>query len=130
MAKTDYRSVDAYIAAQPETSRSVLEEVRRIVRDALPQAVEVISYQIPAYRLPAGVVIYFAGWKARWSLYPTPNDLIARLGERLAPYEVEKGTIRCALSEPVPAKLIEDIVAMRAAEVAEAAEAKAARKRR
>src|SRR5262245_22401176 len=51
MAKTDFRSVDEYIATQPEAVRGTLERVRATIRKALPKAEEVISYQIPAYRL-------------------------------------------------------------------------------
>jgi hypothetical protein len=54
MAKTDYRSVDEYIAAQPEAVRGILQEVRGVIRKALPKAEEVISYQIPAYKIDWG----------------------------------------------------------------------------
>src|SRR5262245_6930139 len=55
MAKTDFRSVDEYMATQPEAARAALEQVRAAIRKALPSADEVISYQIPAYRLAGGV---------------------------------------------------------------------------
>jgi uncharacterized protein YdhG (YjbR/CyaY superfamily) len=67
MAKTDFQSVDAYIAAQPEAVQGLLERVRAAIRKAVPGAAEVISYRIPTYRLPAGPVLYFAGWKAHFS---------------------------------------------------------------
>jgi len=133
MANTDYTSVDEYIASKPEAVQRVLQRVRTIIRRALPAASEVISYQIPAYRLPAGIVVYFAGWKAHYSVYPATASVLAALGEDLAPYEISKGTIRFPLSEPVPVKLIERIAKLRAAEataraVANAAAKKAARK--
>ena len=90
------------------------------MRKALPRAEEVISYQIPAYKLNGRVVIYFAGWKEHYSIYPAQRRLVAAFKERLAPYEVNnKGTIRFPLSEPVPARLIEDIARFRAKEVTE-----------
>ena len=70
MAKTDFKSVDEYIASQPEAAQGVLQRVRSTIRKALPEAEEVISYQIPAYKLHGGPVLYFAGWKQHYSLYP------------------------------------------------------------
>ena len=90
------------------------------MRKALPTAEEVISYQIPAYKLNGRVVIYFAGWKEHYSIYPAQRRLVAAFKTRLAPYEVNnKGTIRFPLSEPVPARLIEAIATFRAQEVTE-----------
>lgn len=131
MAKTDFKSVDQYIAAQPEAVQGLLERVRSTIRKAVPAAGEVISYQIPAYKLPGGAVLYFAGWKQHYSLYPATKGVVAAFKDDLAPYEVNnKGTIRFPLSKPVPVKLIERIAKLRAKEVAEHAKAKAAAKKR
>jgi uncharacterized protein YdhG (YjbR/CyaY superfamily) len=119
MAKTDFKSVDEYIASQPEAVQSVLERVRRTIRKAVPGAEEMISYKIPAYKLRGGPVLYFAGWKKHYSLYPATDRVVAAFKDDLAPYEVSKGTIRFPLSEPVPVKLIERIAKFRATEVAE-----------
>ena len=116
MAKTRFASVDEYIAAQPEASRSVLKKVRSAIRKAVPAAEEVISYQIPAYKMPGRRVLYFAGWKRHYSLYPASGRLLAEFKDELAAYEVEKATIRFPLAEPVPVKLIERIAKFRAAE--------------
>ncbi|GAA4121439.1 iron chaperone [Aminobacter aganoensis] len=126
MAKTDFKSVDEYIAAQPQAVQPILERLRKIIRDALPGAEEVISYQIPAYKLDAGRVIYFSGWKEHYSLYPVTERLVARLGAEVAPYVAGKGTLRFSLSEPIPARLIERIALLRAEEEADARKAKAA----
>lgn len=120
MAKTDFKSVDEYIASQPEATQDVLERVRSTIRKAVPAAEEVISYQIPAYKLRGGAVLYFAGWKKHYSLYPANEHLVAAFKDDLAPYEVNnKGTIRFPLSQPIPVKLIERIAKFRAKEVAE-----------
>jgi uncharacterized protein YdhG (YjbR/CyaY superfamily) len=118
MAKTGFKSVDDYLASQPEAARAVLEKVRTIIRKALPGADEMISYQIPTYKLDGGAVIYFAGWKKHYSLYPATAQVVETLKDDLAPYEVEKGTIRFPLSQRVPVKLIGQIVKLRAKEVA------------
>ncbi len=124
MAKTDFKSVDEYIAAQPEAAQGVLELVRSSIRKAVPNAEESISYKIPTYKLRGDPVIYFAGWKQHYSLYPATNQIVATFKDDLAGYEVRKGTIRLPLSQPVPVKLIERIAKMRAKEVTERVKAK------
>jgi uncharacterized protein YdhG (YjbR/CyaY superfamily) len=126
MVKTDFKSVDEYIASQPEAVQGVLECVRSAIRKAVPGAEEVISYKIPTYKLRGSAVIYFAGWKQHCSLYPATHHVVAALKDELAPYEVKKSTIRFPLSEPIPTKLIERIAKLRAKEVAERERAKAA----
>jgi uncharacterized protein YdhG (YjbR/CyaY superfamily) len=118
MAKTDFKSVDEYIATQPENVQAILQRVRSIIRKAVPVAEEVISYQIPAYKLPGGPLLWFAGWKQHYSLYPATDHVVEAFKADLAPYKVNKGTIRFALSQPVPVKLIERIAKFRAKEVA------------
>lgn len=126
MAKTDFKSVDEYIASRPKAVQRILERVRSIIRRAVPEAEEVISYQIPAYKLHGRVVVYFAGWTEHFSLYPSGDRLVAAFKDELAPYERSKGTIRFPLSTPVPVKLIEGIAKFRRKEVAEREKAKAA----
>jgi uncharacterized protein YdhG (YjbR/CyaY superfamily) len=125
MAKTDFKSVDEYIASHPEAVQGLLKRVRSTLRKAVPEAKEVISYKIPTYKLPGGPVLYFAGWKRHYSLYPATDHVVEAFKDDLAPYEVDKGTIRFPFSEPVPVKLIERIAKFRAKEVAEREKAKA-----
>jgi uncharacterized protein YdhG (YjbR/CyaY superfamily) len=125
MPKPDYKSVDDYLAAQPESAQRILGRVRSAIRKAMPEAEEVISYKIPAYKLHGRVVLYFAGWKEHYSLYPASGGLVAEFRDELAPYELSKGTIRFPLSQPVPAKLIERIAKFRAQEAATRSKAKA-----
>ena len=124
MAKTDFESVDEYIAAHPEDVQPILRRVRSIIRKAVPGAEEAISYQIPTYKRHGGYVIYFAGWKQHYSLYPATDHLVAAFKDDLAPYKVNKGTIRFPLSQPVPVKLIERIAKFLAKEAATRARAK------
>lgn len=116
MAKTDFQSVDEYIAAHLEDVQAILSCVRSAIRNAVPGAEETISYQIPAYKLRGGAVLYFAGWKRHYSLYPAGDRLVRAFRSELAPYKISKGTIRFPLSEPVPVKLIGDIAKFRAKE--------------
>ena len=69
-------------------------------------------------------MIYFAGWKQHYALYPVSGRLIAAFKDDLVPYEVDKSTIRFPFSQPVPVKLIGRIVKFRAKEAAEREEKK------
>ena len=124
MAKTDFKSVDEYIAAHTDDVQAILSRVRGAIRNAVPGAEEMISYQIPAYKLQGGAVLYFAGWKQHYSLYPATDRLVRAFRSELAPYKISKGTIRFPLSQPVPVKLITDIAKFRAKEGAERDKAK------
>jgi uncharacterized protein YdhG (YjbR/CyaY superfamily) len=126
MAKTDFKSVDEYLATHPEDVQAILQRVRSAIRKAVPGAEETISYQIPAYKLHGGPVLYFAGWQRHYSLYPATDQLVEAFKDDLVPYKVDKGTIRFPLSQPVPVKLIERIAKFRAQEAAERARAKLA----
>ena len=130
MAKTDFKSVDQYIATHPKDVQRMLQRVRTTIRKALPDAEEVISYQIPTYKLHGGYVVYFAGWKQHYSLYPATKHLVTAFKRDLAPYEVNKGTIRFPLSQPVPVTLIGRIAMFLAKEAAERARAKPARRKK
>jgi len=131
VANNDYKSVDEYISAQPEELRDALQRVRSTIRKAVPEAAEVISYKMPTYKLRGNRVLYFAGWKQHYALYAATDSVVAAFKNELAPYEVDKGTIRFPLSAPVPVKLIERIAKFREKEVVEREEAKAtARKKR
>jgi uncharacterized protein YdhG (YjbR/CyaY superfamily) len=116
--KIALNSVDDYIALQPKAAQNILDRVRRAIRKALPQAEEVISYNMPTFKLNGQPVLYLAGWKRHYSLYPCAGPIIEAFKDDLAPYEVNsKGTIRFPLSEPVPLKLIERLAKFRALEI-------------
>ena len=118
MTKADFLSVDEYIAAQPEAVRSILGIVRSAIRKAAPEAEEVISYNMPTYKLQGSRLLYFAVWKQHYAIYAATEQVVAAFQKELAPYEIDKGTIRFPLSAPVPVKLIERITKFRAQEVA------------
>jgi uncharacterized protein YdhG (YjbR/CyaY superfamily) len=110
-------SVRDYIASKPKASRASLEAVRRAILKGIPQADEGLAYQMPAYTLNGAGVLYFAGWKAHYSLYPATDPLVAAFAKELAPYERSKGTIKFPLSAHVPVRLIERIAKFRARQV-------------
>ncbi len=112
------RSVDEYIAAQPEAARTKLRQVRATIRKAVPTAVEGIAYRMPAYKLNGKPLLYFAGFKEHYSLFAASGTFFAALKDELKGYEMRKGTVRFPLTEPVPVKLISRIAKLRAAGIA------------
>jgi uncharacterized protein YdhG (YjbR/CyaY superfamily) len=126
MAKTDLKSVDEYSASQPEAVQGILGHLRGAIRKSAPEAQEVISYKMPTYMLHGCRLLYFAAWKQQYSIYAATAQVVASFQPELASYEIDKGTIRFPLSEPVPVKLIGRITRLRAKEVAEREKAKAA----
>lgn len=129
MARTVWTTVDDYLAAQSPTVRAALVQVRRAIRKALPTADEVISYQIPAYRTADGLVLFFAGWQAHYSLYPATAAVVREFAADLAGCEISKGTIRFPLHRRVPVGLIGRIAKFKAREAEARAAARAGRKR-
>jgi uncharacterized protein YdhG (YjbR/CyaY superfamily) len=124
MPKTAFKSVDEYIATHPPEAQAVVQRVRSAIRKALPDAEETISYQIPTYKRHGRYVVYFAGWKNHYSVYPASSRLLAAFADDLAPYEIEKGTIRFPLGGPVPVRLIARIAKFMAKEADERAAVK------
>ena len=112
-------SVAGYIAAQPAGARPGLRKVRAAIRRALPKATEGISYRIPVYKLDGRMVLYFAGFKQHYSIYPASARVVGELKKELAGLLHSKATIRFALEKPVPTRLIMRIAKLRAAEVAD-----------
>lgn len=111
-------SVREYIASKPKASRASLEAVRQAILKGVPKAEEGLAYQMPAYTLDGRAILYFAGWKTHYSLYPASDALVEAFAKELSPYERSKGTIKFPLSEPVPVRLIERIAKFRAGQLA------------
>ena len=110
------RTIAQYIAAQPPPARAALMTVRATIRKALPGAEEGISYRIPIYKLDGRMVLYFAGFKEHYSIYPATPAVIRGLKKELASRLHNKATIRFSLAEKVPTRLIARIARLRAEE--------------
>jgi uncharacterized protein YdhG (YjbR/CyaY superfamily) len=119
MPKVAFTSVDEYIASRPEPARSALRQVRDAIRSAVPEAEELIAYNMPRYKLHGSTFVHFAAWKDHYALYAATKSVLAVFESELRGYEIEKGTIRFPLSEPVPVTLIQRIVKLRAKECAD-----------
>ncbi|HEX3878686.1 MAG TPA: DUF1801 domain-containing protein [Bryobacteraceae bacterium] len=115
MKRSVPESVDEYIAAQAGPVQSKLEQVRAAIRKAVPEAVEVIGYGMPGYKLHGKPMLYFAAFKQHYSLFAASGSFFAELEEELKRYEQRKGTVHFPLTEQVPVKLIARIAKLRAA---------------
>ena len=112
------KSVEEYIAAQPEEVRPKLEQVRATIKRAVPEALEGIGYGMPGYKLHGKPMLYFAGFKEHYSLFAASGTFFATLQEELAGFDLRKGTVHFSLTKPVPVKLISRIAKLRAAGIA------------
>ncbi len=106
-----FATIDQYIRTFPEDVQVILEEVRRRIRNVVPEAGETISYQIPTMTLSGRHLVYFAAWKHHISVYPVP-PVDESFEQELAPYRAGRGTVRFPLNKPIPYGLIERLVAL------------------
>ena len=114
MDKKQYKNIDEYIAGFPKDIQDILQNLRRVIHEAAPEAQETISYSMPAFK-QNGILVYFAAFKDHIGFFPTSSGVSA-FSKELAPYETSKGTIRFPLDEPIPVNLIKKIVKFRVRE--------------
>src|SRR2546422_6146380 len=111
-----FETMDKFIGAFPENVQSILEKLRETVRQAAPEAVELISYQMPTFKLDKKRLVYFSAWKNHIGFYSIPEgDETFR--KELSPYSGEKGSLRFPLDKPIPYHLVKKIVTLRVKEI-------------
>ena len=113
--RNGFTSIDEYIAACPEQSQSYMQKIREMIETIAPDAKEKISYQIACFELNGKNLVHFAGWKNHVSMYPTPEGTDT-FNKAIAKYAGGKGTTKFPLDEPLPLKLIGQIVKFRVAD--------------
>ena len=106
--KGHFTTVDEYIALHPPSIKAGLDLLRKTIKTAAPEAEEMISYQMPAYKLK-GMLAFFSAAKNHYGFYPTASPIVA-FREKLKLYETSKGAIRFPLDKPIPVKLISEMV--------------------
>lgn len=111
VARPKPTTFDEYLAIAPEASRPKVEELRRIVRDAAPDAEEVINYAIPAYKFH-GWLIYISGYAKHVSISMLPDTFETFTGD-LSGYKTSKSAVQFPLDKPLPEQLIRDLIAHR-----------------
>jgi uncharacterized protein YdhG (YjbR/CyaY superfamily) len=114
-------TVDEYLAALPAERRAAMELLRATIKAAVPEAIEVISYKMPAFRSHGGqFLVSYDAYKAHYSLFPASEAVAEACGEELTPYLSGKGTIRFPADRPIPVALVARILEVRWAENAAA----------
>jgi len=111
------KSTDEYIKGFPADIQGILENIRRVIKEAAPGAKEVISYGMPGFKLNNRLLIWFAAFKDHVSIFPTGSGVEA-FKDKLKGYKTSKGTIQLPLDKPVPYSLIAEITRFRVRETA------------
>ncbi|MFW9960883.1 MAG: iron chaperone [Candidatus Thorarchaeota archaeon] len=108
--KTTATSVDYYLANIPENARGALESLRKIIKEVVPDADEVISYQIPTFRYKGRMLVAYAAWKNHISLYVMSLSVMDTFRGELKSFDIEKSTIHFSFEQPLPSALVNEIV--------------------
>ena len=108
----DDRQVRKYLARVPETQRAALEKLRQTIKSVAPEAIEVISYQIPTFKLNGRMLVSYAAFKNHCSLFPGAGPIEVHEKD-LTSFQTSKGTIQFTPDHPLPAALVRKIVKTR-----------------
>jgi uncharacterized protein YdhG (YjbR/CyaY superfamily) len=103
-----YKTVKEYFAALPPGTEQLMAEMRKTIKALAPEATEVISYNMPAFKMKR-VLVYYAAYKKHIGFYPSGSGIKA-FEHELDKYKWSKGAIQFRLDEPLPVKLITKIV--------------------
>jgi uncharacterized protein YdhG (YjbR/CyaY superfamily) len=110
--RTAARDVDSYLASVPEDARRSLEDLRKTIKSVAPKAVEVISYQIPAYKYH-GLLVGFAAFKNHCSFFVMGTRTMDAFQDELKSYETAKATIHFLPGKPLPVALVKKLIKAR-----------------
>jgi uncharacterized protein YdhG (YjbR/CyaY superfamily) len=116
MEAKNYKNTEEYILQFPKDVQIILKKIRETVLKTTPNAIESISYGMPAFKLLGKPLVYFAGYKNHIGFYALPSGNEA-FQKELANYKTGKGSIQFPLDKEMPWKLIEEIVRFRAKEI-------------
>ncbi len=114
-SKKQFRTIDEYIKTFPKDVQVILEKMRQTIKEAAPEAVETISYQMPTFKLNGRYLVYFAAWKDHIGFYPLPSG-IETFEKELSPYKQGKGSVQFSIDKPIPYDLVKKIVNYRVKE--------------
>jgi len=106
-----FKTVDEYFSTLSHDSKGIMEQVRNTIKQAAPQATEVISYNMPAFKMH-GILVYYAAHTAHIGFYPTASP-IEIFKDELSAYKYSKGAIQFPVDKPMPLDLISKIVKFR-----------------
>lgn len=110
-SKISYKTIDEYISQFPADVQEKLQILRDVIKQSAPNAIEKISYQMPAFYY-LGNLVYFAAFKNHIGFYPTSSG-VAAFKKELSKYKGAKGSVQFPIDEPIPYELISKIVKYR-----------------
>ena len=108
--------VDEYLRGLEEPKRGTLQALRGTILEIVPDAEQVISYGMPAFRVNGKTVAGFAAFKAHLSYLPFSGSVLSQLTEELQGYTMTKSALHFAVDESLPKALVEKLIAVRSAE--------------
>ena len=109
-------SVEDYFSRLPKEQVKILQKLRKKIKTLVPEAVETISYGMPAYKYKGKPLIYYAVFKDHFSIFPNPSP-IGKLSKELEPYKVAKGTIQYPLGTEFSEDLLKKILMVRVEDI-------------
>jgi len=116
MAKQKFETIEAYFASFSEDIQDGLASIRDAVKQAVPQAEETLSYQLPAFKYH-GMLIYYSAYKNHYSIsFPPPFKVFEDFKEQLSPYAMSKTAVQFPMDKPLPLDLIGEMAKYRANE--------------
>ena len=111
---SDLNPIDEYIAQFPEDVQRILNRIRSVIKEAVPEATEKMSYDMPAFYLD-GFLVSFAVWKKHIGFYPRTAEMDALI-DGFSAYKGTKGSVHFPLDKPMPYEMIGQMVKIRAEE--------------
>ena len=105
--------IDQYLAALDEPKRSTLAELRATILEVAPDAEEVISYGLPAFKVDGTVIAGFGAFRHHLSYFPHSGAVLAALGEQVAGYRTSRGTLQFRIDTALPRSLVERLIEVR-----------------
>ena len=108
--------VDSYLRGLEEPKRTTLEEVRRTIVEIVPEAKEVISYRVPAFRLQGKVIAGFAAFKSHLAYLPFSGSVLYQLADELEGYTMSKSSLHFSIDRPLPKALVKKLITVRLAD--------------
>ena len=111
------RDVDEYLRAVEEPKRSTLQTLRGTILEAVPEAEQVISYRVPAFRVGGKTVAGFAAFKDHLSYLPFSGSVLGQLGDELEGYAMTKSSLHFPVDRPLPKALVKKLIRVRLADV-------------
>jgi uncharacterized protein YdhG (YjbR/CyaY superfamily) len=110
------KDVDAYLRGVEEPKRSTLQALRRTIVEIIPDAEQVISYCVPAFRLDGRIVAGFAAFRNHLSYLPFSGSVLSYLDKELSGYTMTKSALHFPIDQPLPKQLVKKLIRVRIAE--------------